>query len=48
MKLMTFIITPDGKIAASLTALAPSAAANVAKALEAVQKLDDAKKTGNW
>lgn len=33
----TFIITPDGKIAATIGGLAP--AENVAKALEAVQKL---------
>lgn len=42
----TFIVTPDGKIAATLSALAP--AANVAKALEAVQKLDGARKTESW
>jgi peroxiredoxin len=42
----TFVVTPDGKIVATLSALAP--AANVAKALEIVQKLDDAKKTENW
>jgi peroxiredoxin len=37
----TFIVTPDGKIAATLGGLAP--AENVAKALEAVQKLAPAK-----
>lgn len=42
----TFIVTPDGKIAATLSGLAP--AANVSSALEVVQKLDDAKKSGNW
>jgi peroxiredoxin len=42
----TFVVATDGKIAATLSSLAP--AANVAKALEIVQKLDDAKKTGNW
>lgn len=42
----TFIVTPDGKIVATLSALAP--AANVSKALEVVQKLDDARKTENW
>ncbi|HET7833150.1 MAG TPA: peroxiredoxin [Gallionella sp.] len=42
----TFIVTPDGKIAATLSALAP--AANVARALEVVQKLDGDGKSGNW
>jgi len=42
----TFIVTPDGKIAATLSALAP--ADNVAKALEVVQKLDDDKKADKW
>ena len=37
----TFIVTPDGKIAATIGGLAP--AENVAKALEAVQKLAPAK-----
>jgi peroxiredoxin Q/BCP len=37
----TFIVTPDGKIAATIGGLAP--AENVAKALEAVQKLTPAK-----
>ncbi len=41
----TFVITPDGKIAATLTALAP--AANVLKSLEVVQQLSDAGKS-NW
>lgn len=41
----TFVITPNGKIAATLTALAP--AANVLKALEVVQQLSDAGKS-NW
>jgi peroxiredoxin len=41
----TFVITPDGKIAATLTALAP--AANVLKSLEIVQQLSDAGKS-NW
>jgi len=38
----TFIVTPDGKIAATVGGLAP--AANVAKALEVVQQLKAAKK----
>lgn len=42
----TFVITPDGKIAATLTNLAPSA--NVAKALEVVQKLADANINEKW
>jgi peroxiredoxin len=42
----TFIVTPDGKIAATLSALAP--ADNVSRALEVVQKLDDAKKVDSW
>lgn len=42
----TFVVTPDGKIAATLSGLAP--AANVSRALEVVQKLDDAKKSENW
>lgn len=42
----TFVLATDGKIAATLSGLAP--AANVARALEVVQKLDDAKKSGNW
>lgn len=45
----TFVVTPDGKIVATLSALAP--AANVAKALEIVQlakNIDDVKKTENW
>ncbi len=42
----TFIITPDGKIAATLTGLAP--AANVAKSLDIVQHIADAKKSENW
>ena len=41
----TFVVTPDGKIAATLTALAP--AANVLKSLEVVQQLADAGKS-NW
>ncbi len=42
----TFVITPDGKIAATLTSLTPSA--NVAKALEVVQKLADANVNEKW
>lgn len=42
----TFVVTPDGKIAATLSALAP--AANVLKALEVVQQLSDEKKASNW
>jgi thioredoxin-dependent peroxiredoxin len=42
----TFIVTPDGKIVATLSGLAPEA--NVAKALEVVQKLDDAKNNEKW
>lgn len=42
----TFVITPDGKIAATLTGLSPSA--NVAKALEVVQKLADANVNEKW
>jgi peroxiredoxin len=38
----TFIVTPDGRIAATLTGLTPSV--NVAKSLEVVQQLADAKK----
>lgn len=41
----TFVVTPDGKIAATLSGLAP--AANVAKALEVVQRLADGPKTEN-
>jgi peroxiredoxin len=41
----TFIVTPDGKIAATLTGLTP--AINVAKSLEAVQHIADAKKSDN-
>jgi peroxiredoxin len=41
----TFVITPNGKIVATLTALAPSA--NVLKSLEVVQQLSDAGKS-NW
>lgn len=41
----TFIVTPDGKIAASIGGLAP--ADNVAKALEAVQQLASAGKSSN-
>ena len=37
----TFIVTPDGKIAATIGGLAP--AQNVDKALEAVQQLTGAK-----
>ncbi len=43
---VTYIITPDGKIAAALSALTP--AQNVAKSLEIVQQLSDAKKAVNW
>ena len=42
----TFVVTPDEKIAATLSGLAP--AANVAKALEVVQQLSDAKKAESW
>jgi peroxiredoxin len=42
----TFIVTPDGKIAATLSGLDP--AANVSKALETVQRLADAKKPESW
>lgn len=42
----TFVVTPDGKIAATLSALTP--AANVLRALETVQKLFDDKKAANW
>jgi peroxiredoxin len=42
----TFIVTPDGKIAATLTGLAP--AVNVAKSLEVVQHIADTKKSDNW
>jgi len=42
----TFVVTPDGKIAATLTGLAP--AVNVAKSLELVQHIADAKKSDNW
>ena len=42
----TFIVTADGKIAATLSALAP--ADNVSRALEIVQKLDDEKKVDSW
>jgi peroxiredoxin Q/BCP len=42
----TFVITPDGKIAATLTSLTPSA--NVAKALEVVQKFADANVNEKW
>jgi peroxiredoxin len=42
----TFVITPDGKIAATLSGLTP--AVNVAKSLEAVQHIADAKKSDNW
>jgi peroxiredoxin len=38
----TFIITPDGKIAATLTDLTP--VANVSKSLEVVQHIAEAKK----
>lgn len=41
----TFIVTSDGKIARTLSGLDP--AANVAKSLEEVQQLSDAKKS-NW
>ncbi|MES2825136.1 MAG: redoxin domain-containing protein [Pseudomonadota bacterium] len=41
----TFIVTPDGKIAATIGGLAP--AENVKKTLEAVQKLAEAKKATN-
>ncbi|MEQ1601900.1 MAG: peroxiredoxin [Methylophilaceae bacterium] len=40
----TFIVTPDGKIAATLSGLAP--AINVEKSLEAVQKISSTKQ--NW
>ena len=40
----TFIVTPDGKVAATLGSLAP--AANVEKALEAVQQLAAVKQSG--
>jgi len=43
---VTYIITPDGKIAATLSALTP--AQNVARSLEIVQQLSDAKKAVNW
>ena len=42
----TFIVTPDGKIAATLTGLTP--AVNVSKSLEVVQHIADAKKSDNW
>lgn len=45
----TFVVTPDGKIVAALSALAP--ADNVAKALQIVQlakNLDEARKTESW
>jgi len=42
----TFIVSPDGKIIASLSGLAPEA--NVAKALEVVQKLADANVNEKW
>lgn len=42
----TFIVTPDGKIAAVLSGLPP--AINVAKSLEVVQRLHDANKSDNW
>lgn len=41
----TYVVAPDGKIAATLSGLAP--AANVAKALEVVQRLADARKPEN-
>jgi peroxiredoxin len=42
----TFIVTPDGKIAATLTGLTP--AVNVAKSLEVVQHIADAKNSDKW
>jgi peroxiredoxin Q/BCP len=42
----TFIITPDGKISATLTGLTP--AVNVAKSLEVVQHIADVRKSDNW
>lgn len=42
----TFIVTPDGKIAATLNGLKP--AENVAKSLEAVQKISDANVNEKW
>jgi peroxiredoxin Q/BCP len=45
----TFVVTPDGKIAATLSGLAP--AANVAKALQVVQlirNIDEVKKAESW
>ena len=42
----TFIVSPDGKIVATLSGLAPEA--NVAKALEVVQKLADANVNEKW
>jgi peroxiredoxin Q/BCP len=42
----TFIVSPDGKIVATLSGLAPEE--NVAKALEAVQKLADANVNEKW
>jgi peroxiredoxin len=42
----TFIVSPDGKIVATLSGLAPEA--NVAKALEIVQKLADANINEKW
>lgn len=45
----TFIVTPDGKIASTLSGLAPEA--NVAKALEVVQAIknrDSAKNSESW
>lgn len=42
----TFIVTPDGKIAATLSALTP--AVNVLKSLEVVEKLSDVNKSSNW
>jgi len=42
----TFIVSPDGKIVATLSGLAPEE--NVAKALEVVQKLADANVNEKW
>lgn len=42
----TFIVTPDGKVAATLSALAP--AENVLKALEVVQKISDSQVNEKW
>jgi peroxiredoxin len=42
----TFIVSPDGKIVATLSGLAPED--NVAKALEVVQKLADANVNEKW